>query len=114
MLLALDKDDSQPQSARDDLIDVLEAVFKAQLSTLRRLRRSAPPKPRLNGSAPEKRMPHIEIVYDILMEARCPLHVSQILARAAPVCATCCPLGRFAAWSTTRSAVPGTTPWLGW
>jgi len=72
-----------PNSSRDDLIDVLEAVSKAQLKALRRLRRTPRPQPAGAGAAPPKRMSHIEIVYDILRDAHRPLHVSAILARVA-------------------------------
>ena len=72
-----------PNSSRDDLIDVLEAISKAQLQTLRRLRRSPGAPPATAGAAPPKRMSHIEIVYNILQDARHPLHITEILARAA-------------------------------
>ena len=72
-----------PNSTRDDLIEILEAVSKAQLSVLRRLRGSAPALPAAAGAAPRKRMSQIDVVYDILRDARHPLHISEILARVA-------------------------------
>lgn len=72
-----------PNNIRDDFIDVLEAVSKAQLSTLRRLRRTATPKSPSREPAPARRMSHIEMVYDILRSADRPLHVAEILARIA-------------------------------
>src|SRR5215510_2148222 len=72
-----------PHNLRDDLIDVLEAVSKAQLSALRRLRRTPQRKPSARGTAPTRPMSHREIVYDILGRAHRPLHVSEILARVA-------------------------------
>ena len=72
-----------PNTTRDDLIEVLEAVSKAQLHALRRLRRGVRAASAPGAAAPPKRMSHIDIVYDILRDARHPLHVSEILARVA-------------------------------
>jgi len=72
-----------PNSSRDDFIDVLEAISKAQLKALRRLRQTPRAQPAPAGAAPQKRMSHIEIVYDILRDARHPLHITDILARVA-------------------------------
>jgi len=72
-----------PNNVRDDLLDILEAVSKAQLRTLRRLRRTPPQKPAPSGAAPTRRMSHIQMAYDILQSASRPLHVSEILALAA-------------------------------
>ncbi len=68
---------------RDDLIDILEAVSKAQLHALRRLRRPGQQKPAAVGAGKTKRMSHIDIVYDILHSAAHPLHISEILALVA-------------------------------
>ena len=62
-----------PNNLRDDLIDILEAVSGAQLSTLRRLRRAPQEKPAASSSAPAKRMSHIDMAYDILRRAGHPL-----------------------------------------
>ena len=43
-----------PNNLRDDLIDILEAVSGAQLSTLRRLRRDPQEKPRSEQLSPSK------------------------------------------------------------
>ena len=72
-----------PNKVRDDLIDILEAVSKAQLRTLRRLRRTTPQKAAPGGVTPTRRMSHIKMTYDILRTAHRPLHVSEILALAA-------------------------------
>ena len=72
-----------PNNLRDDLIDILEAVSGAQLSTLRRLRRAPQEKPAASSSAPAKPMSHIDMAYDILRGAGHPLPVSEILARVA-------------------------------
>ena len=72
-----------PDNPRNDLIDVLEALSKAQLIALRRLRRSAQQQPATNSAAPAKRMSHIQIVHDILRRAGHPLHITEILALVA-------------------------------
>jgi hypothetical protein len=72
-----------PNNIRDDLIDVLEAVSRAQLTTLRRLRRSAQPQARASEAKPTKSMSQIDMAYDILQEAGRPLHISEIMTRIA-------------------------------
>jgi hypothetical protein len=64
---------------KDDLIEVLENTTLAQLRALRALRRSAhrkapPPEP--------ERKSNMDIVYDILIAAKQPLHINDILQRA--------------------------------
>lgn len=68
-----------PVDSRDDIIDVLEAISKAQLNALRRLRRSAPRPPVSGTKEHVKRMSQIDVVYDILRSAGRPLHVTEIL-----------------------------------
>ena len=68
-----------PDNSRDDLINVLEAVSKAQLHALRRLRRSAQLKPEPGAPKRVKRMSQIDMTYDILRNAGRPLHISEIL-----------------------------------
>jgi predicted transcriptional regulator len=64
---------------KDDLIDILENTALAQLRALRALRRSE----HRNTSPPEpKRKSNIDIIYDILLTARKPLHVTDIIQRA--------------------------------
>ena len=72
-----------PNNSRDELIEVLEAVSKAKLLALRRLRRGAGAPSASGAAPPPKRMSHIDIVHDILRDARHPMHVSEILARVA-------------------------------
>jgi hypothetical protein len=72
-----------PDNVRDDLLEVLEAISKAQLNTLRRLRRSVEPEAHPRGSKASKSMSHIDMVYDILLSTGRPLHISEILARVA-------------------------------
>jgi hypothetical protein len=72
-----------PNNLRDDLIEVLEAVSKAQLNTLRRLRRSPRPEATPAGAKPPKSMSHVDMAYDILRSAGRPLHISEITALVA-------------------------------
>jgi len=64
---------------KDDLIDVFENSALAQLRALRALRRAehrktSPPDP--------KRKSNMQIIYDILLTAKKPLHVNDIIQRA--------------------------------
>jgi hypothetical protein len=68
---------------REDLIDILEAVSKAQLNTLRRLRRSATKEPSSGGAKPMTSMSQVDMAYDILRSAGRPLHISEIIALVA-------------------------------
>jgi hypothetical protein len=68
-----------PNNLRKDLIEVLEAVSKAQLNMLRRLRRSPRPEALPSDAKPRKSMSQIDIVYDILRGAGRPLHISEII-----------------------------------
>ena len=68
---------------KNDLIDVLENSTLAQLRALRALRRAdqrpaAPP-----GT---KRKSNMDIVYDILLAAKGPLHIHDIIQRATKDC----------------------------
>jgi len=69
-----------PNNVRDDLIEILEAVSKAQLKTLRRLRRSGPQETSPGGEKLVRSMSHIEMVYSILTGAGRPVHISEIMA----------------------------------
>ena len=68
-----------PDNFHDDLIDVLEAVSKAQLDALRRLRRSAAQPIHAGGAKGQKSMSHVDMAYDILRSAHRPLHISEII-----------------------------------
>ena len=61
----------------EELLNLFESLLRAQLNTLRQLRKSAgyvePEEPK------EKRMSHMEMVYDILTSERRPLHVDTII-----------------------------------
>lgn len=73
-----------PDKVRDELLDIFEAVSKAQLRALRQLRQSPTSATRAARAAAgrprPKGMSQIEMVYDILQAARRPLHVSEILS----------------------------------
>ena len=64
---------------KDDLIEVLEQTTLAQLRALRGLRRSE----HRNTSVSEpKRKSNMAIVYDILLAAKGPLHINDIIQYA--------------------------------
>lgn len=70
------------KTIRDDLLDILETVSRAQLRALRRLRQPPRVKTGAPTGAPVKRMSHVNMVYEILHSAQQPLHISEILTVA--------------------------------
>ena len=72
-----------PSDFRDDLIEVFEAVSRAQLQALRRLRGRTDQPLRGDTATAGKDMTQIDMAYDILRSAGRPLHVSEILAQVA-------------------------------
>jgi hypothetical protein len=64
---------------KNDLIDVLENSTLAQLRALRALRRA---EQRPAAPAGTKRKSNMDIVYDILLAAKGPLHIHDIIQRA--------------------------------
>jgi hypothetical protein len=64
----------------EDLLNLFESLLRAQLNVIRQLRKQAgleeveEPK--------EKRKSHMDMVYDILLEAGHPMHVKEIIHRA--------------------------------
>jgi len=68
---------------KDDLIDVLENTALAQLRALRALRRS---EHRKTPSPELKRKSNMDVVYDILLAAKGPLHINDIIQRAKNDC----------------------------
>lgn len=64
---------------KDELLDVLEIATTAQLRALRALRRS---QQRPRPPAEPGRKSNMEIVHDILVAAKGPLHVHEIIRRA--------------------------------
>jgi hypothetical protein len=69
-----------PNDLREDLIDILEAVSRAQLKTLRRLRRSPRQEARPSGEKSTRSMSQIDMAYNILHAAGRPMHISEITA----------------------------------
>jgi hypothetical protein len=72
-----------PNNFRDDLIEVFEAVYKAQLHALRRLRRRTAQALRGETAKPAKSMSQIDMAYNILRSAGRPLHISEITSQVA-------------------------------
>jgi predicted transcriptional regulator len=64
---------------KNDLIEVLESSALAQLRALRSLRRA---QARPHAPPGTRRKSNIDIVYDILLAANGPLHITDILQRA--------------------------------
>lgn len=67
-----------PNDLKDTILSIFEASLDAQLRAVRRLRQSPESPP---ASAPHKGMSQVDMAYDILKEARTPLHVSVIIER---------------------------------
>ena len=67
-------------STRDDLLEIFEAVSKAQLRVIRRLRRAPRAKSRTGASPEGRRLSGMDMVIDILAREGRPLHVTDILA----------------------------------
>jgi hypothetical protein len=68
-----------PNDLRTDLIDILESVTRAQLKTLRRLRRSSLPESSTIEAKTLRSMSQIDMAYDILRSAGRPMHISEIM-----------------------------------
>ena len=64
--------------ARDLILNVFEASLEAQLRAVRRLRQGEP-----SAAEPRQRkgLSQVDLAFDILKQARAPLHVSAILER---------------------------------
>lgn len=70
-----------PDSPRDDLLEALEVITKAQLRAIRRLRLSPTRKSKTGTPAEgQRRMSGMDMIADILQREGRPLHVSDILA----------------------------------
>ena len=66
-------------SSRDDLLDILETLFRAQLRAIRHLRRSRT-KPRSSATGTDGgRISGMDMVVDILRREARPLHITDIL-----------------------------------
>lgn len=68
-----------PESPREDLLEALEAITKAQLRAIRRLRQSPRGKGRPSGD-PSRRVSSMDMVFDILKREGRPVHINDILS----------------------------------
>lgn len=66
------------ETSRDELLDVLEAISKAQLRAIRRMRLS-PRGRRKNGGGQDRRISSMDMVSDILKKEGRPVHITDIL-----------------------------------
>jgi hypothetical protein len=64
---------------RDDLLDIFEAISKAQLRALRRLRLSPKTKIKARPTPEGRRISGMSMIEDILRQEGGPLHISDIL-----------------------------------
>jgi len=62
-----------------ELLDLFESLLRAQLNTIRQLRKAAGMEEK---PTKEKRMSQMDMVYDILLRAQRPMHVDAIIAQA--------------------------------
>jgi len=72
-----------PNDSREDFIDILEAVSKAQLKTLRRLRRSPRQETPPSGEKSTRSMSQIDMAFNILHASGRPMHISEIMTLVA-------------------------------
>jgi hypothetical protein len=72
-------EDSMADTPRDDLLEILEAISKAQLRALRRLRLTPKTKLKTRAMAEGRRMSGMAMVEDILRHEGRPLHMTDIL-----------------------------------
>jgi hypothetical protein len=73
-------EDSMPESSRDDLLEALEVIAKAQLRAIRRLRASPQAKRKATSADGTRRVSSMDMVYDILKREGQPIHISELLA----------------------------------
>jgi len=73
-------EDRMTDTPRDDLLEILEAVSRAQLRAIRRLRLSPKTKSKTNARAEGGRVSGMDMVTDILQREARPLHITDILA----------------------------------
>ena len=65
---------------RDDLLEILEAMSRAQLRAIRRLRLSPKAKSKAGATAEGRRVSGMDMVIDILTREGRPRHITDILA----------------------------------
>jgi hypothetical protein len=73
-------EDLMADSPRDDLLEILEAVSRAQLRAIRRLRLSPKAKSKAGPRAEGARLSGMDMVTDILRREGRPLHINDLLA----------------------------------
>ena len=66
-------------TSRDDLLEILEAVSRAQLRAIRRLKLSPQAKSKTGAKAESGRLSGMDMVMDILQREGEPLHITAIL-----------------------------------
>jgi len=67
-----------PEDLKDSILNIFQASLEAQLRAVRRLRRGTPEP----GAAPRRNgMSQVDMAYDILKQARSPLHISALFDR---------------------------------
>jgi hypothetical protein len=72
-----------PPDLRDTILDVAEALLKAQLSAIQSLRQPGASPRSSRNSAPDKgRYSQVDAAFDILSQEPAPLHVSDIILKA--------------------------------
>lgn len=69
-----------PDLSRDDLLDALEAVSKAQLRAIHRLQRAPKPKRKGAATAEGRRLSGMDMIEDILRREGRPRHITDLLA----------------------------------
>ena len=67
-----------PDELKDTILAIFEASLAAQLRAVKRLRQHPET---TRASSRRQVMSQVDMAYDILMRARAPLHVSEIIAR---------------------------------
>ena len=63
---------------RNTILEAMEQGLEAQLRAVRRLRKGEEPRGR---ARPRKSRSQVDMAYDILLKARQPLHINEILSR---------------------------------
>lgn len=64
----------------EELLTIFESLLRAQLNTIRQLRKARAPK--LVKQPLEKRMSQMDMVYNILLSVQHPMHVDAIITEA--------------------------------
>ena len=65
------------ENIRDAVLEAVEVSLEAQLRAVRRLRKASAPE----AVSPKRGRSHIDMAYDVLVDAGTPLHIREILSR---------------------------------